>query len=117
MTYSKRRAVRVSFILDAGVRSIDRLCNGQTLLCKSLGLKVKQWDCQRLIPERFRLNISEEISQVPKEIIQTTRLGIPRGRDEDLPYRFIHSDYVTKCTKNPLTMRKPPAVVRKISAI
>merc|ERR1711976_812948 len=48
-------------------RAIDRLCNGQTLLCKSIGLKVKEWDCQRLNPEPFGLNISKEISEPPKE--------------------------------------------------
>ena len=67
------------------------MCNGQTLLCKSIGLKVKEWDCQKLSSELFRLDISKENSEPPTEIIQTTRLGIPKGRDENLPYRFIHS--------------------------
>ena len=43
---------------------------------------MKEWDCQRLNPELFRLNISKEISEPPKEIIQTTRLGIPKGSAE-----------------------------------
>merc|ERR1712126_496304 len=94
-----------------GTRHLDNLCNGQTLLCKSLGIKVKEWDCQRLRQDKLKLSPGER----PSEIIQTTRLGIPSGRDEDLPYRFIHSQYVTKCTKNPLTMRKTPTVLKRIA--
>ncbi len=61
-------------------RPSERLCNGQSLLCKSLGLKVKDWDCQRLRSDRFRLVLSREHEvQPPSEIIQTTRLGIPKG--------------------------------------
>ena len=107
------RTLHNSFLTKS--RSIDRLCNGQTLLCKSIGIKVKEWDRQKLSSNLFRLDISKENSEPPTEIIQTTRLGIPKGRDENLPYRFIHSEYVTKCTKNPLTLRKPPAVLNKIS--
>ena len=29
-------------------RPIERLCNGQTLFCKSLGLKVLEWDSRKL---------------------------------------------------------------------
>ena len=92
-------------------RPVDKLCNGQTLLCKSLGLKVREWDCQSLDPERLRIVDSE----IPKEIIQTTRLGIPKGRDEDRPYRFIDLSYIKHCTKNPLTMKKNKPAVKKIS--
>jgi len=44
----------------------------------------------------------EEIGNAPSRIIQTTRLGIPRGRDEHLPYRFVDADYAHCCTCNPL---------------
>jgi DNA-3-methyladenine glycosylase len=37
-----------------------------------------------------------------KHIIQTTRLGIPQGRDEHLPYRFVDADFAAHCTRNPL---------------
>lgn len=47
-------------------RSIERLCNGQSLLCKSLGLKVKQWDCQRLSPDHFRLIVSGDEVEPPR---------------------------------------------------
>lgn len=99
----------------SGNRPIHRLCNGQSLLCKSLGLKVKTWDCQGLESHRFRLLISGPLVEPPVEIIQTTRLGIPKSRDQDHPYRFIHKDYVKWCSKNPLTLRKPPNVLKTIS--
>ena len=67
-------------------RQPDKLCAGQTLLCKSLGLKVTDWDAKQFDPERFYI---KDVGYKPNKIIQTTRLGIPLGRDEHLPYRFI----------------------------
>jgi len=78
-------------------RMPEKLCAGQTLLCKSLGLKVPNWNAQRL-NEPLRL----EDAKPPTQIIQTRRLGIPIGRDEDLPYRFVDAAYARYCTKNPL---------------
>ena len=86
-------------------RSWKKLCCGQTLLCKTLGLKVKDWDAQNFVPERF---FFEARGLFLQEVIQTTRLGIPKGRDEHLPYRFIDKKYAKFCTKNPLTMKNPP---------
>ena len=85
-------------------RPINKLCSGQTLLCKSLGLKVTEWNQQSLDSNRIRI---EDVGYTPQKIIQTTRLGIPTGRDEHLPYRFIDFDQAPFCTKNPLTMRRP----------
>lgn len=84
-------------------RPIHKLCAGQTLLCKSLGLKVKDWDQKNFDLNRFYVS---DASYVPNQIIQTTRLGIPIGRDEHLPYRFIDYDYARYCTSNPLTKRE-----------
>lgn len=78
-----------------GVRPLQRLCAGQTLLCKSLNLKVKEWDQKQLDPKRFHI---QDISYKPQHIIQTKRLGIPTGRDEHLLYRFIDADYIQYCT-------------------
>lgn len=80
-------------------RPDQKLCAGQTLLCKALGLKVPDWDAKCFDPERLRV---EDVSQVPSRIIQTTRLGIPHGRDEHLMYRFVDADYAAYCTRNPL---------------
>lgn len=81
------------------VRATERLCAGQTLLCKALGLKVPDWDGQRFDPLHLFV---EDVGERPQQIIQTTRLGIPGGRDEHLPYRFVDAAYARQCTRNPL---------------
>lgn len=80
-------------------RPAERLCAGQTLLCKSLGLKVPDWDGQRFDWQRLFV---EDVGERPASIIQTARLGIPHGRDEHLPYRFVDTAYARHCTRNPL---------------
>ena len=45
-----------------GVRPIERLCAGQTLLCSSLGITVKEWDQQQFDPNRFYI---EDIGSTP----------------------------------------------------
>ncbi|WP_268799423.1 DNA-3-methyladenine glycosylase [Pseudomonas huanghezhanensis] len=81
------------------VRTPERLCAGQTLLCKALGLKVPMWDAQRFDQERLFV---DDVGQTPQRVIQTTRLGIPSGRDEHLMYRFVDAIYARFCTRNPL---------------
>ena len=84
---------------SGNLRSVERLCAGQTLLCRALGLKVPHWDAQRFDPQRLFV---EDVGQRPVQVIQTTRLGIPKGRDEQLPYRFVDAGYARHCTRNPL---------------
>ena len=84
---------------DGSIRTPERLCAGQTLLCKALGLKVPMWDAKRFNQE---LLFVEDVGQTPPRIIQTTRLGIPSGRDEHLMYRFVDAAYARFCTRNPL---------------
>jgi DNA-3-methyladenine glycosylase len=82
-----------------GTRREDmRLCSGQTLLCRALNLKVREWDQQALDPERFHI---ADVSYKPNKIIRATRLGIPEGRDEHLLYRFVDQRFSPFCTKNP----------------
>ncbi|MBE9568616.1 MAG: DNA-3-methyladenine glycosylase, partial [Proteobacteria bacterium] len=83
-------------------RPIEKLCNGQTLLCRSLDLKVKEWDQLPFDEKNFYI---DDINETPEKIIQTTRLGIPAGRDEYLPYRYIDHSFTRFCTSNPLTKR------------
>ncbi|MBV7491658.1 DNA-3-methyladenine glycosylase [Pseudomonas sp. PDM30] len=80
-------------------RPSQKLCAGQTLLCKALGLKVPVWDAKRFDHEVL---LVEHVGQTPAHIIQTTRLGIPHGRDEHLMYRFVDAAYAAYCTRNPL---------------
>ncbi|KHA73273.1 3-methyladenine DNA glycosylase [Pseudomonas chlororaphis] len=80
-------------------RPSQKLCAGQTLLCKALGLKVPVWDAKRFDHEVL---LVEDTGPAPSHIIQTTRLGIPHGRDEHLMYRFVDATYAQWCTRNPL---------------
>lgn len=82
-----------------GDRPVASLCNGQTKLCRSLGLKVPQWDAQAFDPERLFV---EDVGETPDRLIQTTRLGIPAGRDEHLLLRFVDPAYTRFCTRNPV---------------
>lgn len=81
------------------------LCSGQTLVCKSLGITVTEWNKKVFDPNKLYIADNQ---YTPKEIIQTTRLGIPPGRDEHLMQRFIDLNFVKYCTKNPLSLRIPP---------
>jgi DNA-3-methyladenine glycosylase len=80
-------------------RPLAKLCAGQTLLCRSLGLKVPQWDAERFDWQRLFV---EDCGMRPRQIVQARRLGIPVGRDEHLPYRFVDADFARYCTRNPL---------------
>jgi DNA-3-methyladenine glycosylase len=87
---------------DGLFRSIEKLCSGQTLLCKALNLKVTEWDQQQFDKNNFYIqdnNIKTE------KIIQTARLGLHEDRDAHFLYRFIDFDYVKYCTSNPLTKK------------
>ncbi len=88
--------------VSGDTRSIENLCKGQTLLCQSLNLKVKQWDQQQFDDKAFYV---DDINKKPGQVIQTTRLGIPPGRNGDLPYRFIDYGFARFCTSNPLSRR------------
>jgi DNA-3-methyladenine glycosylase len=68
------------------IRKFDKLCAGQTLLCQSLNLKVKDWDQKQFDRDKFYI---EDIGYKPIKVTQAIRLGIPKGRDEHLEYRFI----------------------------
>jgi DNA-3-methyladenine glycosylase len=84
-------------------RAKEKLCNGQTLLCKSLNLKVPEWNQQHLKHNELRL---EGLGEAPGSIIKCRRIGIPEGRDHDLMLRFVEEKYSRFCTSNPLTKRK-----------
>ena len=93
--------------LNNKIRSAEKLCSGQTLLCRALNLKVSQWDQQKFKRDKFYI---EDVEYSPDKIIQTTRLGIPDGRDNHLLYRFIDNDQAEYCTDNPLRKRNKPVI-------
>lgn len=84
------------------LRPTDKLCSGQTLLCKALDIKLTDWDQQTFKADALFI---DDIHYSPEKIIQTTRLGIPQGRDEDLMLRYIDAEYAQFCTKNPLKQK------------
>ncbi len=86
-------------------RPVEKLCAGQTLLCRSLGLKVSDWNQKNF--DRRKFYIADD-GYRPSQIIQTTRLGIAPHRDADLPYRFIDFNYIGSCTQ------KPKIIIEKI---
>jgi len=86
------------------LRSPEKLCAGQTLLCRALNLKVKDWDQRIFQKDSFYI---EDTGYSVNSIIQTTRLGIPHGRDEHLMLRFIDENDAWHCSKNPLSQRQP----------
>lgn len=89
-------------IPDGRRRQTEKLCSGQTLLCRSLGIKLTDWDGGNFIEGDLWI---EDTGIRPAQVIQTARLGIPEGRDEHLPYRFIDMDCAKYCTSNPLTKK------------
>ena len=97
----------------SGPRQVGKLCNGQTLVCQSLNLKVRQWNAKQLDPDNFCL---QDDCYYPDKIIQCPRLGIPLGRDEHLPLRFVDAKYAQHATHNPLTQRRnSPGSIRVFS--
>ena len=87
---------------NGGMRTIENLCSGQTLVCRALDLKVPEFNQRQLARRKFWL---DDVGDIPDAIIQCRRLGIPMGRDEHLPYRFVHAAFAKYCTSNPLTKR------------
>ncbi len=79
-------------------RPLLKLCNGQTLLCKSLNLKVPVWNKQHFNQNAFYI---ADKGYHPTGVIINPRLGIPKGRDEHLLYRFMLQEFSKHTTKPP----------------
>jgi DNA-3-methyladenine glycosylase len=95
---------RLNPVKNSGrIRPPESLCSGQALLCNSLNLKVKKWDGKQFDSARFYI---EDVSYKPTKIIQTKRLGISKGRDEHLEYRFVDSKYVKFSSKRTTSISK-----------
>lgn len=87
---------------DNKKRELNKLLSGQTLLCKALNIKVKDWDQKIFNNDLFIADYGYE----PSKIISTTRLGIPEHRDPHLLNRFVDYKYADRATKNPLNNKK-----------
>lgn len=93
-------------------REPGRLCTGQTLLCRSLGLKVPDWDGRAVTAPGLLL---ADAGYRPRQVVRARRLGIPQGRDGHLPYRFVDAGRAAHSTRNPLTQRGAGRVVEAFS--
>lgn len=80
------------------LREQNKLCSGQALLCRSLHLKVIDWDQKSFDPLHLYI---DDTGYQPAEIIQAKRLGIPQGRDEHLLQRYIDAGYIKQCSRKP----------------
>jgi DNA-3-methyladenine glycosylase len=80
-------------------RPTTRICAGQTLLCRALGLKVPTWDAQPLPSPGLVL---VDIGYRPNRIVRTRRLGIPSHRDPHFLYRYVDMDRAYAATRPPL---------------
>ena len=79
-------------------RAERRLCAGQTLLCRSLGLTVAEWTGRQFDPSRFYI----EARNARPRIISTLRLGIRTERDDGRRSRYVDRDSARSATSNPL---------------
>lgn len=84
-----------------GARPERQLCRGQTLLCRSLALRVPEWNGRLPDSDAFHLAAGSP----PDEILVCRRLGIPAGRDEHLHLRFVDAGLSRYATRNPVTAR------------
>lgn len=79
------------------LRPVHKQCSGQAILCRSLNLKVKEWDQKHFNQQLY----IDDVGNSPEHIIKSTRLGIPEGRDEHLLQRYIDQQHLNSCTRKP----------------
>lgn len=87
---------------DGTLRPALRQCAGQTLLCRSLALRIKEWNTRTF--DRGELFL-EDTGYTPDHVVVARRLGISEGRDEHLLYRYVDAAHASSATQNPLTKR------------
>ena len=83
---------------SGGPRPVEKLCSGQTLLCRALDIRVGDWDQRDFDGQQFYF---DDVGYRPRDSKQARRLGIPVGRDEHLPLRFIDAAHIRHCTRKP----------------
>lgn len=87
---------------DGGAREEERQCAGQTLLCRSLALKIADWDGRAFDRRSFFL---EDVGYTPATVLVARRLGIPEGRDGHLLYRYLDEAHAASATEDPRRKR------------
>ena len=79
-------------------RPEERLCGGQTLLCRSLGLTVAEWTGRQFDRDLFYI----EARTVTPPIVATLRLGLRPERDDGRRSRYVDRALAVSATSNPL---------------
>jgi DNA-3-methyladenine glycosylase len=83
------------------------LCSGQTLICKSLGLKVKDWNKKNMDSDNLYV---EDVGYTPKSLIACRRLGMSKKRHYKLMHRVFDENYSKSITKDPRTRNSKEGV-------
>jgi DNA-3-methyladenine glycosylase len=84
------------------LRPLTRVCAGQTLLCRALALEIREWTGRRFDGAELYL---EDVGYVPERVLVARRYGIPIGRDEHLPYRYVDAAHARSSTIHPPVRR------------
>lgn len=102
---------RLNPAAGGGLRTPGRLCAGQTLLCRSLGLRVPDWDARPILSDGLCVL---DVGYRPRFVVRALRRGIPPGRDGHLPYRFVDRERIYAATHNPLRARTGAAEAAQV---
>lgn len=93
--------------VNGRTREDHRLCSGQTLICKSLGLKVRDWNkCEM---EEHKLYV-EDIGYLPKSLTACRRLGMSLHRNHKALHRVFDAEHAASITKDPRTKNSKEGV-------
>lgn len=87
---------------SGGERPVERLCAGQALLCRALSLKIEDWTGRSFDAAELYL---DDVGYVPARVLVARRHGIPIGRDEHLPYRYVDEAHARSATVYPPVRR------------
>jgi len=86
--------------INGRMREDHLLCSGQTIICKSLGLNVKDWNKKKIDEHKFYV---EDIGYIPKSLIACRRLGMSMNRNYELLHRVFDAKYSKSISKDPRT--------------
>jgi DNA-3-methyladenine glycosylase len=96
-----------------GLRDPARLCAGQALLCRALALRVREHTGTSFALDRLYV---DDVGYRAPRVYVMRRLGIPLGRDEHLPYRFVDGGHLGATTVQP-TLRRGAVLGRDYELI
>ncbi|MBD3280103.1 DNA-3-methyladenine glycosylase [Candidatus Dojkabacteria bacterium] len=93
--------------INGRMREDHLLCSGQSIICKSLGLKVKDWNKKNIEGNDLYL---EDVGYTPKSLVACGRLGMSKKRHYQLLHRVFDTKYQESITKDPRTKNSKEGV-------